>query len=222
LRITGTDLPFAGDNPQQRVGDPLRQKAADAGIELTYVHFEETLEELDRNRFAIQTGETLIVNAALALHHLQETERDIALCEIRNMNPDLFVLVEADSAHHQLPFMPRLLEAVRHYGTLYDVFDTLFPADMPERVIIEQSFFGREIINVLAVAEKSRYERHERLEAWIQRAQRAGFTPYDATLREPIAGIPFHPKFSIRGDYQTARLYWGDYPFVAVSAWTVA
>jgi len=39
-------------------------------------------------------------------------------------------------------------------------------------------FFAREIEDIVANGEATRCERHEPVEAWVERLRRAGFTPY--------------------------------------------
>ncbi|MDX5481935.1 MAG: histidinol-phosphate transaminase, partial [Hymenobacteraceae bacterium] len=159
VHLTGIDIPAPEGAPDQRLqqtGAQLQSYADNLGISLTYDCIAAKLEELDLTQLPLAPAATLVVNAAFTLHHLpdqlvaQPDYRDRTLRQIKALQPAVFTLTEPDSEHNKLEFMPRLRESLRHYFTVFDVLDTLLPQQLPERQIIEQEFFGREIINVIS------------------------------------------------------------------------
>ncbi|MFD2247058.1 histidinol-phosphate transaminase [Pontibacter ruber] len=232
LRITGIDLPATSGDPDQRLretGARLQQHAEKLGIPFHYTGIASRLEDINLQMLEFRPDEVLVVNSALTLHHLpdrlveQHDQRDRVLQQIKTLRPKVFTLTEPDSEHNKLNFMPRLRESLRHYYTVFDVLDTLLPVDMPERQIIEQEFFGREIINVISSEGSDRVERHERNEAWQRRLIRTGFQPYvQPYFADQIRkDLGLHEHFTMVPNAAGYTLYWKGTPVIAATAFTV-
>ncbi|WP_116542303.1 histidinol-phosphate transaminase [Pontibacter virosus] len=234
LHLTGIDIPDGrNDNPAfklQATGSRLSAHAERLGLNFSYTYLATRLEDFDLQSLEIAPSHTLIVNAALTLHHLADElvaipdQRDRVLQQIRKLRPQLVTLTEPDSEHNRLDFLPRLRESLRHYYTVFDVLDTLLPADMPERRVIEQEFFGREILNVVAFEGSDRVERHERLDAWQHRLIRNGFTPApcQVTAAQIHQELDLHPQFSLAPHAAGYTLHWKGTNIIAATAWQVA
>ncbi|PRY14237.1 histidinol-phosphate aminotransferase [Pontibacter ummariensis] len=230
IRITGIDIPAPGGAPDHKLqlaGEMLQRHAVSLGLHLTYTPIPARLEEINLQELDFAPTETLVVNSALTLHHLpdqlltQPDYRDRILQQIRALEPKVLTLTEPDSEHNRLKFLPRLRESLRHYRTVFDVLDTLLPPMLPERQIIEQEFFGREIINVVSCEGHARVERHERQEAWQQRLIRNGFLPAPLLpLPEALAGLHgLHASFSVKENGAGYSLCWKETAVVAATAW---
>ncbi|WP_439881799.1 aminotransferase class I/II-fold pyridoxal phosphate-dependent enzyme [Pontibacter sp. MBLB2868] len=231
LKITGVDIPAVGDDPAIRLrmtGEMLQEAAGKSGISFTYTGIAQKLEEINLLDLTYSASETLVINSAFTLHHLPDqltTEidyRDRILRQIKALNPALLTLTEPDSEHNRLNFLPRLRESLRHYYTVFDVLDTLLPPLLPERQVIEQEFFGREIINVISCEGINRVERHERNEAWQQRMIRNGFTPAVSKISpENLAqALDLHENFTLKENGAGYTLCWKNTPVVAATLWT--
>ena len=230
LHITGIDIPAPGNNPEIKLhmtGEMLAKHAATLGIHFSYTGVAARLEDMNLSDLNINDNETLVINAALMLHHIpdqlvnQQNERDRVLLQIKKLQPRIFTLTEPDSEHNKLEFMPRLRESLRHYYTVFDVLDTLLPKHMPERLIIEQEFFGREIINVVSCEGAARVERHERSEAWFNRMKSIGFTPVvQENLFKPLTDtLNLHENFELVPVEAGYILHWKGTPIIASTAW---
>lgn len=231
LHLTGIDLPDNNSpDPLQKLkgtGERLTLHALQLGLPFSYTCIGTRLEDFDLTTLPVTPEQTLVVNAALTLHHLadelvtQPDQRDRVLQQIRALQPAVFTLTEPDSEHNRLDFLPRLRESLRHYHTVFDVLDVLLPSDLPERQIIEQEFFGREIMNVVACEGNTRVERHERDEAWQRRLVRNGFTPapqQDIGL-ELAQELALHPNFSLVTNGAGYTLHWKGTNIIASTAW---
>jgi hypothetical protein len=86
-------------------------------------------------------------------------------------------LVEPDSNHDSLQFLPRVKESLIHYSTAFRALEILLQGQETERRILETAFFGKEIANIIAAADAQRMERHQRHEDWMKRISQIGFTP---------------------------------------------
>ncbi|MBX0333286.1 histidinol-phosphate transaminase [Pontibacter sp. HSC-14F20] len=234
LHLTGIDIPDS-NNPDpayklQATGARLAAHAERLGLDFSYTYVATRLEDFDLQSLEIDPSYTLIVNAALTLHHLADElvaipdQRDRVLEQIRDLRPELLTLTEPDSEHNRLDFLPRLRESLRHYHTVFDVLDTLLPADMPERRVIEQEFFGREILNVVAFEGADRVERHERLDAWQHRLTRNGFAPAPSqvTASQLQHELDLHPQFSLAAHTAGYTLHWKNTNIIAATAWQLA
>lgn len=230
VRITGIDIAAATGAPEHRLqetGKRLMEYAASLNIVATYSCIATKLEEFDLRTLTFPANETLVINSALTLHHIPDQltvtpdQRDKVLKQIKALKPAVFTLTEPDSEHNKLEFMPRLRESLRHYYTVFDVLDTLLPAEMSERQIIEQEFFGREIINVTSCEGLARVERHERNEAWQRRLTRLGFTPYEEQdLAEDLTyALRLHENFSLVANGAGYTLHWKGTPVISSTAW---
>ncbi|MHC2991565.1 GRAS-like transcription factor [Pontibacter sp. HJ8] len=232
LHLTGIDIPAAAGDPEQRLretGLRLQEHARRLGLRFNYEGIASKLEEMDLTTLTIAPDQVLVVNSALTLHHIPDQlvaepdERDRVLRQIKALRPALFTLTEPDSEHNKLDYLPRLRESLRHYYTLFDVLDTLLPPDMPERQVIEQEFFGREIINVVSCEGSQRVERHERNEAWQRRLVRAGFSPVQHSDLITVLSeeLQLHPDFSLAYNGAGYTLHWKGTNVIAATAWRV-
>ncbi|QCR24806.1 histidinol-phosphate transaminase [Pontibacter sp. SGAir0037] len=230
VRLTGIDIPASADDPEQKLratGEALKQHAQQLGIDFSYTGIASKLEDINLKELILNPSEALVINSAFTLHHIpdqlviQPDERDKVLLQIKALSPVIFTLTEPDSEHNKLDFLPRLRESLRHYYTVFDVLDTLLPSDMPERQVIEQEFFAREIINIISCEDSQRVERHERNEAWQRRLVRVGFTPFE---QEPLADqivstLQLHENFELQANGAGYTLLWKNTPIVAATAW---
>ncbi|GHA53700.1 histidinol-phosphate transaminase [Pontibacter akesuensis] len=230
IRITGVDIPSAVGAPDkklQQTGKMLTQHAEKLGLRFSYTAIAQRLEVVNLRKIYTAENEVLVVNSAFTLHHLPDhllgpvDYRDRILQQIKALQPAILTLTEPDSEHNKLRFLPRLRESLRHYYTVFDALDTLLPRLMPERQIIEQEFFGREIINVISCEKLQRVERHERHEAWMHRLIRNGFAP--APIKDSAIQIKenlkLHVNFSVQPNGAGNTLRWKETPVVAATAW---
>ncbi len=231
VSITGIDIPAPGDDYERYLNetrDRLLAYAGARGIRLNYKAIASRLEDVNLLDLSIEPDAVLVVNAAFTLHHIpdqlvsEDNYRDFILRQIKELQPAVFTLTEPSSEHNKLSFMPRLRESLRHYYHVFDALDTLLPPHLPERKTIEQEFFGREIINVVAYEGSERVERHERHEAWQHRLNRTGFTPLQPGEFAPAiaSALNLHEHFSLEPNIAGYTLHWKGTPIVASTAWT--
>lgn len=233
VRITGVDLPSPGPSPTEaldRTGARLAAVAASHGIELEFDAVAGVIEDLERPH--TRPGEQLIINAALALHHVADGDavtdparsRSALLRRLATWNPRLVTLIEPDAAHNNLPFELRVREARRHYGLVFDVFAHLFPHDPQERTTLERSFFGSEILNVVASEGPARVERHDRIETWCRRMTDAGFAAISLGTfgARHACELGLRAPFTVESRGPAMALCFGGESIIGVSAWTPA
>jgi hypothetical protein len=164
-----------------QAGADLALVADELGVALDFnpVHkLVEDLDESDWQWFASFPG-PIVVNAAFALHHVRNTDReqcrDGLFRRLRDLGADAVVLCEPNSDHLNPSLRERFANAWHHFGTTFGLIDTLGLA--PEETGAMKMFFAREIEDILASSEESRFERHEPAETWMTRMRDAGFAP---------------------------------------------
>lgn len=80
-----------------------------------------------------------------------------------------------NSAHNSPFFISRFRSALSYFSVLFDALETSMPTDNPDRHILDQDIFGREILNIVACEGLERVERSEPYRQWQSRTLRAGF-----------------------------------------------
>jgi hypothetical protein len=230
LRLTGVDLASPGSNPAaalERTGARLSALADRLGIDFRFEPHVGCVEDLERPR--TDANEDLVVNAALALHHVADGDavidpargRRAVLRRLATWKPSLLTLIEPDAGHNDVAFPERLREARRHYGLVFDVFAHLFPHDPAERTTLERRFFGSEILNVVASEGHARVERHDRIRTWCRRMEEAGFAPLSLGALAPSheAALGLQPPFTVELRKSAMALCFGGRSLLGVSAW---
>lgn len=165
-------------------------------------------------------GPSLVINSAFALHHTSHDVGDHAyrtrlLSRLASeLQPELFTLVEPN-ANHDTEHLPARFDACwRHFGAVFDLIDE--SGLSPEvRLSIKERFFGREIRDIFGSSDRFRSERHETIDSWLLRLDKAGFTPYEGQV--PFtADLPKYCDVSVTPGL--VRLGYRNTPLIAVFA----
>ncbi|MFZ6687197.1 GRAS family protein [Undibacterium sp. SXout11W] len=233
IRITGIDIPSAR-HALNAVEKRLSNEAKELGIEFSFTPFLGKAEEISFNDIQFDRSEFLVINAVLSLHHTATDDaivnpahsRDCLLSRLRQLNPNLLTLVEPDSNHNNLPFKEHCNEAFQHYSHIFNVFDYLFPRNLKERALLENEFFGRELVNILTSEGIDRVERHERKEMWSKRLRQADFTYvediFQITSRTLKNIVPIATPFEIYQSRHGLCLNVYNVPLLSASCWRPA
>ena len=168
--------PWSLDLAQQN----CQEAAFKLGIEMKFVPFCKGIEDLTSREWddLKQSCQNPVINASFALHHIRDINRQdvrtLALQRLRSLNPALLVLSEPNVNHLKKDFSERFLNSWRHYGTMFRLIDSL-SLNQGDKNALKACFFGREVIDVLAVSEENRTERHEETASWLHRLRTSGF-----------------------------------------------
>lgn len=232
LRLTGIDVPIPGPNPTgrlDRVGRGLHEHAAALGIPFTWHGIASPVEDVPLESAMRRADEILAVNAAFSLHHVpagdgvtdEERSRDAVLGRLRALQPTVLTLVEPDVEHNAVEFLPRIRASLAHFLLTFDALASQLPDHPAEREVIENAFFGREVINVVASEGPQRVERHEQHAAWRTRMQAQGWTQIhlSAHVLSIGAALDLQPPGALRSDHGMLLLEWQNQPLIAASAW---
>jgi hypothetical protein len=167
----------------RRLGVMLRFVGIPRGVEELKEEDWEQLEQLPGPR---------IVNAAFALHHIAERASSVDLREsffqrLRRWSPAGVVLCEPNSDHHRVPIRQRFRNCWHHFGLTFKLIEELDTSRQEKNAM--KLFFSREIEDIVGTQDEvRRYERHERVGAWLERLSRSGFTLAEGLARVASKG----------------------------------
>lgn len=230
LRITGagTDL-----HTLRRTGDRLAKFAHSLGLRFQFHPLILNEEEEDHHfdsSILLQPDETLAVNCVHYLHRLLGDDPDHNrlrhfLHRIKAMRPRVVTVGERE-ANHNLPiFQQRFVEALGHYGAVFDSLEATVPPNSGERLSVENVWFGREIADIVAAAPEGEYLRHERFGRWEEMILRAGFRniPLSAfALSQAKLLLRIHypsEGYRLHVCNHSFFLGWLNHPLFSVSSW---
>lgn len=196
LTVVGVE-PDADSLRKAEVG--LTDTARELGISLSFRGIPKVIEALDEEDWALLRGcpGPRVVHAAFALHHMAAgVDRQEVFHKLRAVEPAAVVLCEPNSDHVTDSLAERFHNVWHHFSHNFQLVDELgLPARERNGIKL---FFGRELEDILgAVDDSQRYERHERVETWLARLRRAGFSLAPARWLEGAWSFP-HPAVHIR------------------------
>ncbi|XP_050237281.1 scarecrow-like protein 33 [Mercurialis annua] len=200
LRITGIELPQRGFRPTERIEETGRRLAR--YCERFHVPFEynpiaaQNWESIPIEDLKIRTDEVLAVNCMGRFKNLLDETvevdcpRNAVLELIRKIKPNIFVHTIINGSYNAPFFVTRFREALFHFSSMFDMFDSALPREDEGRMMLENEMYGREAINVVACEGVERVERPETYKQWQVRTTRAGFKqlPLDQGTMEKCGG----------------------------------
>ncbi|KAF3502261.1 hypothetical protein F2Q69_00044188, partial [Brassica cretica] len=238
LRVTGIELPQSGFRPSDRVeetGRRLKRFCDMFNVPFEFNFIAKKWESITLDEITIIPGETTVVNC---IHRLQYTPdetvsldspRDTVLKLFRDINPDLFVFAEINGTYNSPFFMTRFKEALFHFSSLFDMFDTTIQAEdeYKNRDLLERELLVRDAMSVISSEGAERFARPETYKQWRVRLLRAGFRPAMIS-REILKGAKeivrkrYHKDFLIDGDGNWMLQGWKGRVIYAFSCWKPA
>ncbi|KAL3653172.1 hypothetical protein CASFOL_002853 [Castilleja foliolosa] len=232
LRITGIDFPQPGFRPAERVEDTCRLLAKYGkiyGIPFEYNAIAQKWDTITLEDLKIEKNELLVVNSMYRLHNVpDETEtgnspRDAVLNLIKKINPDMFIHGITNGQFNSHFFTTRFKVAFFHFSTMFDMFEATIPKDDEDRLLYEEQFFGKEVMNIIACEGTQRIERPETYKHWEVRTVRAGLRqiPIDQEAVKLIneAKKEYHKNFTVDQDGKWIILGWKGRVMQAFSCW---
>lgn len=155
-----------------------------APFQIEFTAINEVAEKVDFA--AIETSGKIIVNASLALHHIQSDRlRSETIARVKEMQPGAFLLIEPNVDHYEPNFHRRFQNCYRHFHHLFQVIDRIGQIGTADKNALKL-FFGREIEDIIGKDDKDRFEKHEPASQWIDRLKASDFTIKSDLLKAPV------------------------------------
>ncbi|XWS53115.1 hypothetical protein CRYUN_Cryun11dG0130100 [Craigia yunnanensis] len=233
LRITGIEFPRRGFRPAegvQETGNRLARYCERYNVPFEYNAIAQKWETIRTEDLKINSNEVIAVNSLFRFKNLLDetvvlnSPRDTVLNLIRKINPNIFVHSVVNGSYNAPFFVTRFREALFHFFALFDMCETNVPREDHMRSMLEQKFYGQEIMNIVACEGTERVERPESYKQWQVRNMRAGFTqlPLDPELMKKVRGKVkerYHSDFVVDVDGRWMLQGWKGRIIYASSAW---
>ena len=167
-------------------------------FEISFTAIYDFVENVDFSKMD-NLGGKIIVNASLALHHIQSEQlRSETIAKLKALNPDAFILIEPNVNHYEPDFFARFQSSYKHFYHIFQVIDRIENISNDDKNALKL-FFGREIEDVIGKDEKDRFEKHEPATHWIERLKAQNFSIKTDFLQSPVTAgcgveINYHPE----------------------------
>ncbi|XP_019183097.1 PREDICTED: scarecrow-like protein 18 [Ipomoea nil] len=230
LRITstGNDLDIL-----RRTGDRLAKFAHSLGLRFQFHPLLVSNNEDDEDdgpplsSVVLLPDETLAVNCVLYLHRLLKNREKLTLFlhRIKAMSPKVVTVAEREANHNHPFFLQRFVEALDHYGVVFESLEATLPPSSRERVAVEQVWFGREIVDIVAAEGEKRKERHEKFRTWEVLLRSSGFSnvglsPFALSQAKLLLRLHYPSEgYQLRVIADSFFLGWQNHPLFSVSSW---
>lgn len=234
LRITGIELPDSL-NKVNETGRRLASYCNRFNVPFEFNGIAKKWETITVEDLKINKNEFLAVNCLFRFENLldetvvSENPRDYVLDLIKKANPNIFVHSIVNGSYDAPYFVTRFREALYHYGALFDMLDDNkninIDREDPMRLIFEEEFWGKEIMNVVACEGCERVERPETYKQWQVRYMRSGFRsiPFDQwiiqKLRDRLRNDAYSSDFVLEVDGNWVLQGWKGRILYASSCW---
>jgi hypothetical protein len=114
--------------------------------------------------------------------------------QVKNLSPDLFIVIEPNADTNNEEYPKRLLNAVEHFSSLYD-YVNLLPLDSAESNSLK-TFFSNDFIDPVAYPDDCRFERLQTASQWSLYAKAAGLQEVDVFSQASGVSIPHLEKLA--------------------------
>ncbi|RHN76100.1 putative transcription factor GRAS family [Medicago truncatula] len=185
LRITGIDLPNSLERVKE-TGLRLASYCKRFNVPFEYNGIAKNWESIKVEDFKIRKNEFVAVNCLFKFENLldetvvSENPKGDVLDLIRKTNPNIFIHSIVNGGYDEPFFVTRFKEAVFHYSALFDTLDhNNVEREDPIRLMFEEVFWGKDIMNVIACEGCDRVERPETYRHWHSRHIVNGFRSFE-------------------------------------------
>lgn len=236
IRMTAIEFPQPGFKPAERVeetGHRLKCYSQRFGVPFEYNTIAQKWQNIQLEDLEIDREEMTVVNCLYRMRNLPDdtvvinSPRDAVLELIKKINPDIFIHGVVNGTHNAPFFLPRFREALFHFSTFFDMFESTVPREDQGRMSFEREIYGKDAMNVIACEGVERVERPETYKQWQARNLRAGFKllELDKDILKTVRTLVksnFHPDFVIEEAGEWMLQGWKGRLAYALSFWKPA
>ncbi|CAI0467030.1 unnamed protein product [Linum tenue] len=144
---------------------------------------------------------------------------------IKQMNPRVMVTVEVEANLNSSSFTGRFVEAIFHYGAIFENLESSMARDNPNRLWVETGLLGHQVGNILASEGVDRYVRSVNLNVWRKFFARFGMVELEPSLTASHQARWFLDRFTagtpytIESNEKSLILGFEGTPMLSVSTW---
>ncbi|KAJ1406902.1 hypothetical protein SESBI_24714 [Sesbania bispinosa] len=230
LRITGIEFPQRGLRIQE-TEHRLASYCNRFNVPFQFNAIVKRWETIQVEDLKIKENEFVAVNCLFRFDNLldetvvMDDQRGAVLSLIKKANPGIFVQSIVNGCYDAPFFVTRFREALYHYSAMFDLLDNNVAREDPMRLMVEEEFCGREIVNIIACEGCDRVERPGTYKQWQYRNMRGGFRqlPMDYQiinkLRDRLRNDAYNSNFMLEVDGNWMLQGWKGRILYASSCW---
>ncbi|CAI0467027.1 unnamed protein product [Linum tenue] len=230
LRVTAVATITSNQSSIKDTGNRLASfaESIEMPFQFNIVHVDDVT-DLKEEMFAVDRGKeaVLVYSEHAFVTEIGRPDRMEALMRVmRGLNPQLMVVTETEANNNSPHFSARFVDALFHYGAVFDSVDACMGKDDEEgRAFMEGVMMGRMISNVVAREGEERVVRGVKLDVW-----RAFFRRFEMVERR-LSSVAWQQVRLVRetapnGEFCTVErdgkamvIGWKGTPLVSISTW---
>ncbi|KAM0050858.1 putative transcription factor GRAS family [Helianthus debilis subsp. tardiflorus] len=229
LRVTAVGTGF--EEKIKQTGDRLKSFAESMYLSFSFsIVIVEDMLDFNKDLLKLDPREALGVYSAYGLYSLiaQQDRLESLMKVIKSTKPRVMVVCEVAANLNSPNFVNRLIEALFHFGAVFDALEECMDREDENRGVTESMYLGEAIRSIVATEGAERAIRHVSIDVWRKFFARFGMreiglgmsTLYQAKL---VAG-----KFSCGSsctfdmDGKSIVIGWKGTPIECLSAWKFA
>ncbi|XP_039040273.1 DELLA protein GAI1-like [Hibiscus syriacus] len=185
------------------------------------------LEHIDVNLFELNDDESVVVSSRLLLRNTlrQPGSLESMMRMFKNLNPCIVVITEFETDHTSGIFLDRFSQALTFYTAFFNCLEDCMDKTDENRKVLEGSYLGEEIKNIVAAGNDDRIFMDMKIEEW-----RSLFTSFgmmetelssSALYQADLVAKQFDPGNSCSCNMNEKSLVvnWKGTPIVSLSTW---
>ncbi|XP_073063288.1 DELLA protein RGL3-like [Primulina eburnea] len=116
----------------------------------------------------VEADETLVIYSFIMLRTMISTPYclDNLMRAVTRLRPALMVVTEVEANHNSSSFVDRFIEALFFYSAFFDCLEDCMEKNNEFRTILEKTYFGDGIINIVSTEGQERVTRNVKLDVW--------------------------------------------------------
>lgn len=227
LKITA----IGGTNLKEKIektGDWLKSFAESMNLSFSFntVIVEDML-EFNKDLLELDPEEALAVYSSYGLWSMiaQQDRLECLMTVIKNLNPRVMVVSEAEANLNSPNFVNRFIEALFYYGALFDSLEDCMGHENESRAYTETTYFAHGIRIIVGAEGAERVIRHVNIDVWRKFFARFGMKEIELSMSALYQANLMAEKLSCGGsctldmDGNSLLIGWKGTPIQCVSAW---
>ncbi|KAL1807432.1 hypothetical protein ACET3Z_024422 [Daucus carota] len=167
--LTITALVTSSEVMIMETGKRLSQFASTLGLPFSFkAVLVSDMNDLKEDSFKIESGERIGIYSSFILRNYvgQHEQFENLMRIIKNLHPTVMVMVEQEADTKSPEFMDRFTGGLIHYSAMFDSLDICFDGSHPQRMPLEEDYFGAGIRQIVTFDVEERASLDMKIKDW--------------------------------------------------------